>query len=146
MTENQEKILSLLSRFSDGEYYKIQPASKKQIQDFKTKAIERQVGREVIDQLVELYEIADNFYCEIVLGFYSCADDTIFEWWDEKELWLGQRDFNTLRWANGKFCLGDAGSISYSADYECDTLVGLIECCIKEIENAENYDKLKSGE
>jgi hypothetical protein len=144
VTENQEKILSLLSRFSDGECYKIQPATKAQIQHFKTKAIERQVGHEVIDQLVELYEIADNFYCEIVLGFHSCTDDTIFEWWNENELWLGQRDFNTLRWANGKFCLGDAGSISYSVDCECDTLVGLIECCIKEIENAENYDKLKN--
>jgi hypothetical protein len=143
VTENQEKILSLLSRFSDGEY-KIQPATNEQIQHFKTKAIERQVGQEVIAQLVELYEIADNFYCEIVLGFHSCADDMIFEWWDEKELWLGQRDFNTIRWTTGKFCLGDAASISYSADYEHDILVGLIECCIREIENADNYDKLKN--
>jgi hypothetical protein len=144
VTETQEKILNLLSRFSDGEYYKIQPATKEQILHFKIKAIERQVDQEVIDQLVELYEIADNFHCEIVLGFHSCADDILFEWWGEKELWLGQRDFNTLRWVSGKFCLGDAGSISYSEDYEYDTLVGLIECCVREIENANDYDRLNS--
>jgi hypothetical protein len=143
---NQEKIISLLSRVSDEQYYKIKPATNEQIQSFKTKAIERQVGQEVIDQLVELYETADNFCCEIVMGFHSCTDDMIYEWWDEKELWLGQRDFNTLRWANGKFCLGDAGNISYSSDYECDTLVGLIECCIREIENANDYNKLNNGQ
>lgn len=141
MNKNQEQILNLLSKLSDGQYYKIEPAKPDKIEVFKKRATERGVDKQVIDELIDFYEVADNFYYEIVVGFHSCTDEIIFEWWNEKELWLGQRDFNTLRWANGKFCLGDASSISYSDDYEAKSIVGLLECCMREIENANNYDK-----
>ncbi|MEP6262827.1 MAG: hypothetical protein ABJ092_14720 [Gillisia sp.] len=141
MNKNQENILKLLSKLSDGQYYKIEPAGPEKIKIFKEKSTAKGVDAKVIDQLVDLYEVADGFYSDIVIGFHGCTEDILFEWWDEKELWLGQRDFNTLRWANGKFCLGDASSISYSDDYESDSLIGLIEICMKEIENADNQDK-----
>ncbi|MEJ7643719.1 MAG: hypothetical protein WKF87_03935 [Chryseolinea sp.] len=146
MNNNQEQVLSRLSKLSDGQYYKIEPATADKVTIFRKRATEKGVDKYVIDELIDLYQVADNFYYEIVMGFHSCTDEMTFEWWNEKELWLGQRDFNTLRWANGKFCLGDASSISFSTDYESDNLVGLLECCMREIENANNYDKLNSGE
>ena len=139
VNKNQEQIQDLLSRLSDGQHYKIEPATPDKIETFRKRATERGVEKFVIDELVDLYQIADNFYSEIVIGFHTCTDEVIFDWWSEKELWLGQRDFNTLRWADGKFCLGDASNISYSTDYESDNLVGLLRCCLREIENGKNH-------
>lgn len=125
-----DKLLhSLPLEYTEG----ISPASKENIEIFKRKAKEKGVENDVIDQLADLYAIADNFMYEVILGFHSCTDDMIFEWWQDGELWIGQRDFNTLRWANGKFCLGDAGSISFSEENEYDSLIDLIKGCIKEI-------------
>lgn len=142
MNENQLKIKSLLANLVDGNsYYPIKPATKEQIDLFANRAIENKIEPNVIKQLVELYSVADSFYFEIVIGFHSCDDLIIFEWWDDKELWLGQRDFNTLRWKNDKFCLGDASNISYSDEYQFDSLIELIEGCIKDINEADYFDK-----
>lgn len=111
----------------------IVPATNEQIETFREKCQEFGVDSIVVEQLVDFYSIANNFMYEVVFGFHSCTDELIFEWWEDGELWLGQRDFNTLRWADGKFCLGDAGSISYSQENEYDSLVDLIKGCIKEI-------------
>jgi hypothetical protein len=145
MNKDQEQILNFLSKLSDGQHYKIEPATHDKTKIFRNRAIEKGLNKKVIDELIDFYEIADNFHHEIVIGFHSCSDEMIFKWWGEKELWLGQRDFNTLRWVDGKFCLGDASNISYSKDYECDSLIGLLKCCMREIENANNYGRLKNG-
>ena len=133
MTDRQIEINRLLRSLPLECTKEITPASKENIAIFKKKAEEKNIQEGVIDQLVDLYIIADNFMYEVILGFHSCTDDIIFEWWQHGELWIGQRDFNTLRWANGKFCLGDAGSISYSEENEYESLLDLIEGCIKEI-------------
>ena len=134
---NQEKIKSLLGSLVNGEDYKLQPATDEQMKAFVKTAAEKCVPQNVIVQLTELYEVANDYTYEIVLAFHNCADEIIFEWWDEdRELWLGQRDFHTLRWANEKFCLGDAGNISFGKEYEADTLIQLIEICLKDIEEA----------
>jgi len=90
-----------------------------------------------------LYHVANGFCYEIILAFHTCDDDIIYEWWEEKELWLGQRDFYTLSWVNGKFCLGDASNISFSEKYEYDTLLELIAGCIADIEEADYFDRKK---
>jgi len=144
MNSDQLKIKSLLTNLVDGKDYQIKPATKQQIDIFTQRATDKNVDRKVIEQLIDLYEVADFFYYEIIIGFYRCDDLTIFEWWDDKELWLGQRDFNTLRWSNGKFCLGDASNISFSSDYEFDTLIQLIEVCIKDINEATYFDKQRN--
>ena len=136
MNSDQQKIKSLLTNLVQGEDYKIKPATKQQIDIFFERASENGVDTKVIKQLVDLYEVADFFYYEIIIGFHHCEDLTIFEWWNNKELWLGQRDFNTLRWTNSKFCLGDASTISFSEEYQFDTLIELIEGCIKEIDGS----------
>ncbi|OSZ73641.1 hypothetical protein CAP36_16665 [Chitinophagaceae bacterium IBVUCB2] len=141
MNSDQQKIKSLLTKLVEGQEFKIKPATKEQIDIFTQRAVDNNVDSKVIQQLVDLYEVADFFNYEIIIGFHHCDDLTIFEWWGDKELWLGQRDFNTLRWTNNKFCLGDASTISFSADYEFDTLIELIEGCIKDIDKANYLDQ-----
>lgn len=146
MYADQQKIKSILtSLIAKRDYFQLKPATHDQIEIFKNRAFERKVDSTVIEQLVDLYKVADFFYYEIVLGFHSCTDLDIFEWWDDKELWIGQRDFYTIRWANNKFCLGEPSTISFSEEYEFDTLIQLIEGCIeKEIKVAEDYNKLNN--
>ena len=139
MNSDQQKIKSLLTNLADGKSYDIKPATKAQIDIFTQRAIDNEVDTTVIEQLVNLYEVADFFYYETVIGFHHCYDPIIFEWWEDRELWLGQKDFYTLRWTSEKFCLGDAGNISFSDEYEFDTLIELIEGCIKDINASDNY-------
>ena len=141
MNHNQKKIRNLLQSPVNADNYEIRPATPEEITVFNKNATQHQVEQQVIDQLVDLYEVANEYNYEIVLAFHNCTDIIIFEWWndDEKQLWLGQRDFNTLRWANGKFCLGDASNISYSDDYEFETLIELLEGCIKYIEEVDYF-------
>ena len=40
-----------------------------------------------------------------------------------------------IRWKDGKFCLGDAGSVSYLKEFEFDSLLDLIEASVKEIKS-----------
>ncbi|MES1219001.1 MAG: hypothetical protein ABUT20_26070 [Bacteroidota bacterium] len=137
MNSDQQKIKSLLLNLDEGKKSIIRPALKENISLFTQRAINHSVDSKVIKQLVDLYEVADFFHYEIILGFHHCNDLAIFEWWNDKELWLGQRDFNTLRWSNGKFSLGDANTISYSIEHEFETLIELIEGCVKEIRKTE---------
>jgi len=142
MNANQEKINGLLSNLVNADDYKLQPATSEQIEKFVSIATEKQVPQNVIKQLIELYSIADNYNYEIVMAFHSCSDEIIFEWWsDNRELWLGQRDFHTLRWSDEKFCLGDGSNTSFGEEYEAATLVQLIEICIKEIEKADYFNE-----
>ena len=140
MNTNQEIIKKLLNNLEDADDYKLQPATKEQIETFVKIATAKQVPQNVIAQLVELYEVADGYDYEIVMAFHSCTDVIIFEWWDDyKALWLGQRDFLTLRWLDGKFCLGDASNTSFGEEYEAETLIQLIEICIRDIEEADYF-------
>lgn len=133
MNKNQIETKLLLNSVNNNCGDELKPASYEKIEKFKINAQQKGVSDEVINQLADLYLVSDNFMVEVIMGFHPCNDELLFEWWDEKELWIGQRDFNTLRWANGKFCLGNASSISYSEKDEYDTLTQLIEGCIKEI-------------
>ena len=142
MNDYQLKIKSLLTNLIDGNsYYPIKPATQKQVDLFTNRATQNKIEHNVIKQLVDFYSVANLFNYEIIIGFHSCDDSTIFEWWEYKELWLGQRDFNTLRWADGKFCLGDASNISFSDEYKFDSLIELLEGCIKDIDEANCFDK-----
>ena len=133
MNKRQIEIRDLLNSLKNDYGEELKPASSEKVNEFKVKAQNRGVNNEVIEQLADLYLVSDNFMAEVIMGFHPCNDEILYEWWDEKELWIGQRDFNTLRWTNGKFCLGDASSISYSESNEYETLIELIRGCIKEI-------------
>jgi hypothetical protein len=115
----------------------MQPATPKQIKTFEANAIKYNVPQQVIDELKQLYKVANEFEYDIVIGFFSCDDEIIFEWWNDKELWLGQMDLYVIRWANNKFCLGDASNVSFSEEYEFETIADLLNGCVKEIESNE---------
>ncbi len=134
--ERRFKIKLLLNSIANGDrYYPIKAATEKQIEVFTQRASERGVDTQVIKQLVDLYSVADSFEYDVIMAFHSCTDLVIFEWWDDRALWLGQRDFYTLRWTDGKFCLGTACDVSFSGAYEFDTLLELLEGCQKEIDD-----------
>lgn len=94
---------------------------------------DRGVSLDAMEQLVELYGVTNGVPCIDGFDFHRCEDEILFELWDngadteEGNLWLGMRDDNMLRWSAGRFCLGDAGNVSYSPENEYPTLAGLIE-------------------
>ncbi|HMV79343.1 MAG TPA: hypothetical protein PL048_07885 [Leptospiraceae bacterium] len=132
---SKQKILSVLDSLigEDYEQYPIMPASEKQISIFRKRAESHGLEKKVTDELVSFYEIADGFNYEIVLGFHPCDDELIFEWWDEKTLWLGSRDFYVVRWVDGKYCLGDSSHPSFSKEFEFSSFVEFLDACVWEI-------------
>jgi hypothetical protein len=86
----------------------------------------------VVEQLTDFYKVTNDVPGLDGFTFHGCADKNLFDRWSEKEeLWLGSRDNDVLRWKNDKFCLGDANTVSYSADYEFSTLTDLLEKCFE---------------
>jgi hypothetical protein len=118
-------VVALLEPLFDAYAVAITPASQRALDVFKTRADERKVPQDVAEQLIDFYSIVDGVPCLDSLDIHRCDDVIIFEWWDEQELWLGQRDVYTLRWSssNARFCIGDAGNVSCSADHEYRTFV-----------------------
>ena len=140
MNSNQEKIIALLTSLPDRGDYKIEPATKQQIDVFTQRALSRGLDDSATKQLVELYEVANAYSYDMIIQFHSCDDLILFEWWDNEELWLGQRDFYTTRWANGKFCMGDASNVSFSEEEEFETLVEFVEYYVTDINNLAQDD------
>ena len=101
----------------------MKPASESSLKMFQTRADERNIPKEVVTELANFYSVVDGVPCLDSLDIHCCADLILFEWWDQQELWLGQRDFYTLRWscAKDRFCIGDAGNVSFSESDEYRT-------------------------
>jgi len=134
-SDAKQKIRSILDSLIDEDYehYPIVPASKKKIEIFRTRAESHGLEKNVIEELISFFEVADGFSYEIVLGFHPCDDELIFEWWDEKTLWLGSRDFYVVRWIDGKYCLGDSSEISFSKEFEFSSFIEFLDACVWEI-------------
>lgn len=112
---------------------KIVPADENLLADFCRRAAERGLPDSVVGELVEFYRISNGTPCFDGFSLHRCDDEILFDWWEDyRELWLGQRDCDVLRWADGKFCLGDASNISYGEEYEFPTLVHLLEAAFKD--------------
>ncbi len=133
MNVNQSKIVDLLRSLPDLLEVRFVPATTEELNIFIGTAISREVPEYVITQLTDFYSVTNGYAYNVIINFFECTDLTIYEWWEDGDLWLGQRDFNTLRWSKGKFSLGDAGSASFDETCEADTLIGLIEICKREI-------------
>ncbi|WP_157572382.1 hypothetical protein [Nevskia soli] len=98
------------------------PASDAALRKFKVMAAERNVPADVVEQLTDFYSVVDGVPGLDSLSIHKCADIIVFEWWSDGELWLGQRDFYILRWHKNKYCVGSAGTISFSPAHEFHTL------------------------
>ena len=126
-------VLALLKPLFDAYEAAMEPASTTSLILFTTRASERKVPREVVAQLTDFYSIVDGVPCLNSVDIHRCADLIIFEWWDKQELWLGQRDLYTLRWSWSKdrFCLGDAGNVSFSQEDEYPTFAEALRHLVK---------------
>ena len=115
------------------------PASENALDVFTTRAKEHKVPDDVIAQLADFYSVVDGVPCLDSLDIHRCADEIVFEWWDERELWLGQRDFYTLRWswAKQRYCVGDASNVSFSASDEYRTFAEALGHMVKLYEEPE---------
>lgn len=128
-SERMKRLLEIFVQFNK----KIVPADENLWADFCRRAAERGVPDSVIGELVEFYRISNGTPCFDGFSLHRCDDEILFEGWESgRELWLGQRDCDVLRWADGKFCLGDASNISYGEEYEFPTLVDLLEAAYKD--------------
>ncbi len=127
--QNLKCILESLFNECDA---KMVPASEEQIERFVDESQLRGFSEDVIDELCEFYGITNGIPCLNGFDFHACDDMALFEWYKDQELWLGQRDLYTLRWANGLFCLGDSSNVSFSKEHEYKTLVDLLDGSIKE--------------
>ena len=118
--KNTVDVVALLKPLFDGYKVAMKPASKSSLKLFRARAEERKVPDDVVMQLANFYSTVDGVPCLNSLDIHRCADSILFEWWDQQELWLGQRDFYTLRWSLSKkrFCIGDAGNVSFSKSDE----------------------------
>jgi hypothetical protein len=128
----KQKLEKLLQPLFQSYDKTMTPASSESIANFRKKAHIKGVPSSVIGELTAFYEVTNGIPCLDSFDFHSCEDEILYEWWDSQELWLAQRDFYTLRWAKGKFCLGDASSISFSKEDEHMTLLDLIESAMKQ--------------
>jgi len=116
-------LVELLKPLFDAYEVVMTPASEAALQLFKARAGERKVPQYVVTQLTDFYSIIDGVPCLDSLDIHRCDDLILFEWWDHQELWLGQRDFYTMRWSlpKDRFCIGDAANVSFSESDEYDT-------------------------
>ena len=121
--KNIVDVVALLKPLFDSYDVAIKPTSETSLNIFRARAVERQVPHDVVTQLTDFYALVDGVPCLDSLAIHRCEDLILFEWWDQDELWLGQRDFYTLRWSRSidRFCVGDAGNVSFSTSDEYRT-------------------------
>jgi hypothetical protein len=118
----------------------MKPASEESLNVFRRRAGEHGIPQDVVSQLADFYSITDGVPCLDSLDIHRCADLILFEWWDQQELWLGQRDFYTLRWSQAKvrFCVGDAGNVSFSESDEYRTFAEALRHMVKLYDSPES--------
>ena len=119
------RIQELFDRYNDGCYeYTCEPATEKQLQLFLENCKAHNVPARIADELAEYYRLNNNFF-----EYFVCDDPTIFEWYEQGCLWLGQRDLWAFRClvAKQKYAIGDAGDDSFGEDYEFDTIEEMLE-------------------
>lgn len=109
------------------------PADNHLLNSFKQSAQQRGVPESVIAELITFYSFTNGIPCLDGFDFYACHDEILFEWWEKQGvLWLGQRDFYVLRWANNRYCLGDASDNSFSKMHEFRSLFDLLKAAFEE--------------
>ena len=132
--KDQERIRELLAPLFADHGKEMLPADAGGLGTFKGRAAERGVPLKVIRQLEEFYNVTNGIPCLDSFDLHACDDMILFEFWDDMELWIGQRDMYMIRWSAEKdrFCLGDASDISFGDEYEFDSLIGLLEKAFSE--------------
>ena len=131
--DTPHELKALLTPLFESWQAEMIPATKTMLDQFQAQAVNAGVPAAVIEELLVFYQISNGVPCLDGFDFHACNDEIVFEWWDDgQELWLGQRDFYTLRWAANQYCLGDAANISFSAADRYDTLAELLNAALRQ--------------
>ena len=128
-------FVALLKPLFDERGVAMTPASESALSLFTERAEQHGLPSDVISQLTDFYSVVNGVPCFDSLDIHSCSDVSIFEWRQHEELWLGQRDFCTLRWVNGMYCIGDASNVSFSSSDEYDTFVEALNRIVRLYDN-----------
>lgn len=124
--ENEIKVLinSLFDKYG----YEINAATKEQMYEFEIRAIENGVSSKAISELSKLYSITNGIDPSLDSLWICKAEDSMkYEfWYDQKKLWIGQRDMDLLSWKDDRFHIGDAGELNYGEDYVFDNIYDFI--------------------
>ena len=138
--KNTVDLVALLKPLFHAYDVAMKPASENSLDLFRARATEYRVSHEVVTQLVDFYSVVNGVPCLNSLDIHRCDDLIIFEWWDQQELWLGQRDFYTLRWSSSRsrFCIGDASNVSFSPGDEYGTFTEALRHMVKLHETPES--------
>ena len=115
-----QNVIKALAPLFKKDGHNIKAAYKADLIKFKVKANSHGVPITVIEQLIPFYSQVAEVPCLDSLVIHGCDDITIFEWWEDGELWLGSRDYHILRWSSQKsmFCVGDASNVSFGKKEE----------------------------
>jgi hypothetical protein len=124
MNEKQS-IRKIIQPLFDDYQETITPATEDQIEKFKSEAQRRGVPDKAIEELVLFYRVSNGIPCLNALDIHSIDDIILYENWDLKEIWFGQKEEYVIRWTNGKFHIGDIGDISLFG-YSFDSVVELL--------------------
>ncbi len=119
------RIQDMFNKYNDEDYeYDCEPATEEQLQTFQKNCKTYNVPSAITEELLEYYKLNNNFF-----EYFECDDITIFEWYEDGCLWLGQRDLWTFRCLidKHKYAIGDAGDESFGNDYEFDTIEEMLE-------------------
>lgn len=119
------RVQELFDKYNDECYeYSCRPATEKQLLVFLENCKTHNVPAEIVDELAEYYKLNNNFF-----EYFECDDSTIFEWYEQGCLWLGQRDLWTFRCLvdEHKYAIGDAGDDSFGEDYKFDTIEEMLQ-------------------
>ena len=125
---DQKQIKKLIEPLFFLFHKKLFPASEALLLNFQQQALKQNIPQTVVGQLTDFYQVTNGIPSLDSFTFHDCGDKHLFEWWNGKrELWLGRRDDDILRWKNNHFCLGDSTTVSYSDEYVFSTLRELFE-------------------
>ncbi|MCL2148854.1 MAG: glycerol-3-phosphate dehydrogenase/oxidase [Methanomassiliicoccaceae archaeon] len=126
-----DRIRELLAPLFEESGKEMRPADGAAVEALMRRLAKMGVPPEAAEQLADLYRVTDGVPCLDSLDIHACGDDILFEWEGEGvPLWIGQRDMDSLMWADGRFRLGDASGESYGEEYEFESLAGLLEAAL----------------
>jgi len=83
-------------------------------------------------EFIEFYQVTNGIPCLDSLDIRKINDILLFEWWDDGEIWIGQRDFVTIRLKDDKYHLGDASNLNHGNEYVSDSLIGIFQIGIND--------------
>jgi len=124
---NNETVTHLITPLFEMYNKVIKPASEANINKFAIKARKLFLPLDVVNELSNFYKITNGIPCLDGFDFHCCNDEILFEWWENKVIWLGQRDDYIITWYENKYCIGDASNVSFSKEYEFNNLEELLK-------------------